>query len=171
LIYFYVCLAICFVCYAVRTLFNTARYRKVRAAEKKAVVVSIYVTMGLLWFSWFQMCFSDPVRIDLPAWVRYSGLTLFAAGVFLFLVSHTRLGGFKNERGLVTGGIYSKVRNPMYLGFAIWIIGLPLFTKSIVTLASSPVWIAHIVVWKILEEKVLLRGHEEYADYMRRTWF
>lgn len=168
---FYCWLGICFVCYGIRTAYNLAHYRESRLSKKKGIVGTIYGVMGILWFSWFHMCFIDPIRADLPNWLRYTGLVLFIAGVSLFILSHTRLGGFRSKDGLVTGGIYAKVRNPMYLGFIIWVIGLPLFMQSILTLASSLIWIAHIISWKMLEERELLRKHSNYADYMKKTWF
>jgi protein-S-isoprenylcysteine O-methyltransferase Ste14 len=127
--------------------------------------------MGILWFSWFQMCFSDPIKIDIPDWIRYIGLLLFLTGVFLFIFSHMKLGGFEDKGELITGGIYSKIRNPMYVGFIIWIIGFPVFTQSIATIASAAIWILHIVYWKILEEKELERRYKEYREYRKRTWF
>ena len=168
---FSVSFGVCFVCYAVRTTFNVARYRGSKIARKRSTVIFIYVVMAVLWFTWFQMCFLDPVRADLPSWAKYSGLALFIAGVSLFLMSHIHLGGLKKDNGLIKDGIYSKVRNPMYLGFIIWIIGFPLFTQSILALASSPIWIAHILTWKVFEERDLLRRHSDYAEYMRSTWF
>jgi protein-S-isoprenylcysteine O-methyltransferase Ste14 len=70
-----------------------------------------------------------------------------------------------------TGGVYSKIRSPMYLGFILWIVGLPIFTRSFITLASSVIWIPHFLCWKLLEEKVLEEKFEGYADCKKSTWF
>jgi protein-S-isoprenylcysteine O-methyltransferase Ste14 len=120
--------------------------------------------MGILWFSWFQMCFIDPFKINIPPFLRYIGLILFIIGVSIFILSHTKLGGFEDKDGLITSGIYSKIRNPMYLGFIIWILGFPLFTRSLITLTSSVIWISHIIYWKVLEEKELEEKYEKYAE-------
>jgi len=53
--------------------------------------------MDILWFSWFQMCFSDPIKMDFSDWIRYIGLLLFLAGVFLFIFSHKKLKGFEGK--------------------------------------------------------------------------
>ncbi len=131
----------------------------------------IYVVMGVLWFSWGQMCFTDPFRPEIAGWIRYLGLGGFVAGIALFVLSHLRLKGFEGGEGLVTRGIYSKIRNPMYLGFIIWLIGFPLYTRSLVTLSSSVLWILFIVYWKILEERRLEKRFEGYSEYKKRTWF
>lgn len=163
--------AVCFVCYVIRTVFNVLNYRKSPLAENRKIVRSVFAVMGILWFSWFHMCFSDPVKMNIPEWLRYVGLFLFAAGFLLFILSHTKLKGFGGKGGLVTGGIYSKIRNPMYLGFIIWIIGYPTFTRSLITLASSAIWIGCILYWKTLEEKELEDKHPEYREYKKKTWF
>jgi protein-S-isoprenylcysteine O-methyltransferase Ste14 len=117
------------------------------------------------------MCFSDPVKMSFPDWIRYIGLLLFSIGVFLFIFSHVSLKGFRGGGKLITGGIYSKIRNPMYLGFTIWVIGLPIFARGLMALISSAIWIAHIMCWKILEERELEKKNTEYSEYRKKTWF
>lgn len=168
---FFIWSGICIACYIVRTAFNVLNYKNHPLAGNRAVVNVIYVVMGALWFSWFQMCFTDPMRMNLPGWIRYTGLVLFVAGIALFLISHLKMKGVEDRGMLVTGGIYGKIRNPMYLGFIIWIIGFPTFTRSLITLASAAVWSAFILYWKVLEEKALESKYEGYAEYKRRTWF
>lgn len=170
-IMFFIWFGICFVCYITRTAFNVLNYKKNPLAESKKIVTSIFIIMFVLWFSWFQMCFLDPIKMNIPDWIRYIGLSLFLMGVFLFIFSHTKLKGFEDTGELITGGIYSKIRNPMYLGFIIWIVGFPIFTKSLITLVSSTIWISHIIYWKILEERELEEKYKEYREYKKKTWF
>ncbi|GAB6274434.1 MAG: hypothetical protein STSR0004_12970 [Peptococcaceae bacterium] len=109
--------------------------------------------------------------MNIPDWIRYIGLLLFLTGVFLFIFSHIKLKGFEDKGEIITGGIYSKIRNPMYLGFIIWIIGFPIFMQGLITLASSAIWIPHIMYWKMLEEKELEKKYKEYREYKKKTWF
>ncbi|MCK4528316.1 isoprenylcysteine carboxylmethyltransferase family protein [candidate division WOR-3 bacterium] len=168
---FFIWFGICFVCYMSRTVFNVLNYKKNPLAQNKKIVTSIFIVMFVLWFSWFQMCFLEPIKMNIPDWIRYIGLSLFLMGVFLFIFSHTKLKGFEDTGELITGGIYSKIRNPMYLGFIIWIVGFPIFTKSLITLVSSTIWISHIIYWKILEERELEEKYKEYREYKKKTWF
>lgn len=154
-----------------RTAYNVLNYRKHPLADNKVIVKSVYAVMGVLWFSWFQMCFSDPLRTGIPAWLRYAGLLVFISGVALFIISHFGLRGVKDRGKLVTTGIYSRIRNPMYLGFILWAIGFPLFTSSLATLASAVIWISFLLFWKTLEEKTLANKYPEYAEYRKGTWF
>jgi len=162
---------ICFVCYLYRTTFNILKYQNHKLAKNKLVFSSVFIIMFILWFSWAQMCFMDPVKMSFPLWFRYVGLILFILGVFLFIFSHIKLKGFEDKGFVVKKGIYSKIRNPMYLGFIIWIIGLPIFLQKLLSLLSSMIWITHIMIWKILEEKELERKYPDYKEYKKKTWF
>lgn len=168
---FIIWLGICFICYLYRTIFNVLNYRNSKFAKSKFIVTSVYVIMFILWFSWAQMCFVDQSTMSLPLWFRYFGLLLFAAGVSLFVLSHLKLKGFEEKGFVVKKGIYSRIRNPMYLGFIIWVIGFPIFLQKPLALLSSVIWITHILIWKTLEEKELERKYPDYAEYKKRTWF
>lgn len=166
---FCISFVVCFVCFLFRTVFNILHYKKEKPATK-AMLSLVYVSMFFLWFSWFNMNFNDPVRMDLPLWLTYSGLGLFVIGVILVVLSHVKIKGAESKR-LFTKGIYSKIRHPMYLGFILWLIGFPIFLQSFLTLASSVIWVPQLMLWKILEEKELEKKYREYKKYKKRTWF
>ncbi|MBN1155815.1 hypothetical protein JXB12_12925 [candidate division KSB1 bacterium] len=109
--------------------------------------------------------------MSLPLWIRLIGLCLFIIGVCLFIFSHIGLKGLKHHGYIIEKGIYSKFRNPMYLGFIIWIIGFPIYLEKRWSLFSSIIWIFHILIWKRLEEKELGVKYPEYLEYKKRTWF
>ena len=171
MVHFLVSAAVCFVCFAARSVFNTLEYRKSPISSSRAAYGVVFVVMFLLWGSWFHMCFSDPVRLVFPSWMRWLGLALFIVGVGLFLFSSLRLHGSRKGEGFARTGVYSKIRNPMYLGFVIWVVGFPVYKGSVVTLVSSVVWIAHFIYWKVLEERRLERESEDYQEYKKKTWF
>jgi protein-S-isoprenylcysteine O-methyltransferase Ste14 len=161
----------CLCCFIYRTVFNMLLFRRHPWAEKKGPIILVYPAMAGLWFSWFQMNFADPLRRPFPLGLRIGGFAVFSGGVFLVVFSMIKLHGVEHRGRLVTSGIFSKIRNPMYLGFILWTVGLPLGAQSPLTLASAPLWIFFLVFWKILEEKDLLGKYEGYREYMRRTWF
>jgi Putative protein-S-isoprenylcysteine methyltransferase len=167
---FYVFVAICFICFALRTSYHVLANRGSKSAESKKFITIIFVTMFFLWFSWFWMSFNDPYRMNLPSWASYTGLAFFIIGFGLFILSHVKMRGQETDK-LATSGIYSKIRHPMYLGFIIWIIGFPIFTKAAFTLASAIIWIPQILYWRISEERELGKKYTEYQEYKKRTWF
>ena len=152
-------------------IYNILNFKKKKFASHRTVVVDVYIIMAVLWFSWFQVCFSEPEKILIPTFVRYLSLVFFLLGVFLFIFSHIKMRGFVDKGQLITTGIFSKIRNPMYLGFIIWIIGFPIFLQKPITLISSIIWITHIIIWKVLEEKELEKTYPNYAEYKKKTWF
>ena len=137
---FYIAFGFCFVCFVIRTSYHVLVNRENPLDESKKLSTMILVVMPLLWFSWFCMSFNDPYEINFPSGVRYTGLAVFIIGFCLFILSHTvfkHLAGGQETDRLVTTGIYSKIRHPMYLGFIIWIIGLPIFANAAFTLVSA----------------------------------
>jgi protein-S-isoprenylcysteine O-methyltransferase Ste14 len=106
----------------------------------------------------------------LSLWLRYTGLAFFIIGFFFFIFSHLKIRGQETDK-LITTGIYSKIRHPMYLGFIIWIIAFPIFTNAAFTLASAIIWIPQILYWRISEERQLENKYEDYQEYKKKTWF
>ena len=167
---FYIFFGVCFLCFAIRTSYYILANRGSKLAESKKFITTLFVIMFFLWFSWFWMSFNDPHEMALSLWARYTGLAFFIIGFFLFIFSHLKIRGQETDK-LVTTGIYSKIRHPMYLGFIIWIIGFPIFTNAAFTLASAIIWIPQILYWRISEERQLGKKYKDYQEYKTKTWF
>jgi protein-S-isoprenylcysteine O-methyltransferase Ste14 len=167
---FYIMFVACFVCYAVRTSYYVLANRGSGLAESKRFVTVLLVVMFFLWFAWFFMSLNDPYGMSIGSWARYAGLALFIVGVCLVILSHVKTRGQEADE-LVTSGIYSKIRHPMYLGFILWIVGFPIFTNAAFTLASAIIWIPQLLYWRISEERMLEKKYESYREYKRKTWF
>ncbi|KPK73766.1 hypothetical protein AMJ87_00710 [candidate division WOR_3 bacterium SM23_60] len=162
---------ICFVCFMVRTVYNYWVFRHLRPVGGKRVLTMLYLNMAVLWAAWFSMNFWDPVRVALPVWLRCMGLLFFATGVLLFILGDIAMRGLASEGKIVTSGIFSRIRHPVYLGFSIWVVGFPVFMQSMLTLASAGLWIACFLLWKRWEEQTLVHKYPAYHDYKKETWF
>jgi protein-S-isoprenylcysteine O-methyltransferase Ste14 len=128
--------------------------------------------MGALWASWFMMCETDPVRLVLPAWLRFSGLTVFIIGIILFILTLVKMRTLDNYSGeLIQDGLFSITRHPMYAGFIFWIIGYPVFQQAQTSLLTSIIWILNVLFWRKIEEKELERSYSNYAEYKQKTFF
>jgi protein-S-isoprenylcysteine O-methyltransferase Ste14 len=119
------------------------------------------------------LCQHPPV-----AWTALSitGLCLLIAGFILWTVARFQLGAsfaVKAEaRQLVTRGLYSKIRNPIYLfGSMVMAGGILVFGK--------PVWllifllVIPLQIWRTGKESAVLESAfgEEYRKYRAGTWF
>ncbi len=72
---------------------------------------------------------------------------------------------------LVTGGVYSIVRNPSYLGLLVNSLGWALAFRSAVGLLLAALAVPPLVA-RIRAEEALLRAQfgDEYDAYFARTW-
>jgi protein-S-isoprenylcysteine O-methyltransferase Ste14 len=128
--------------------------------------------MVLLWTSWFHLCKYDIYKINLPDIIRYTGISLSGLGIVVFLTGLFTLKTLESYEGdLVTTGIYSLIRHPMYLSFILWLVGLPFFFEALFSLILSPIFIANILFWRYLEEKELEKRFSSYSDYKKATLF
>jgi protein-S-isoprenylcysteine O-methyltransferase Ste14 len=75
------------------------------------------------------------------------------------------------EGDLITSGIYSKIRHPMYLGFILWSIGFPIYFGGLFSFILSFLFIGNILFWRYLEEKELAGRFPSYEVYKRTTLF
>lgn len=113
-----------------------------------------------------------------PPWtaLRIFGLALAAAGAVLLTVARVQLGNAfsiaPEARFLVTRGIYSKVRHPVYVFSALAIAGMVVYV-------DRPRWLLIFVVllpmqvWRARKEEKILteKFGKAYSDYKKSTWF
>lgn len=113
-----------------------------------------------------------PLRIVGMALVAL-GVALWVSAVFLARIDD----GIKVNR-LVTDGVYSVVRNPIYSAFALVCTGAVLVHGNLWLLVLPPLfWAFLTVLMRATEERWLLELHgPEYEEYRRRVnrcipWF
>jgi protein-S-isoprenylcysteine O-methyltransferase Ste14 len=135
------------------------------------IILTIIIFIGYV--GWGFMISLDPIKMDLSDYIaKPLGLLIGLMGVALFISSAKAKKGFYELDNLVTKGIYSKIRNPMYLGIIFIHIGFPLAAKSLLTLISVIIWIPLISIWKYWEEKDLEKKFgEKYVEYKKKTFF
>ena len=169
--WFFVFVIVCLVTHIIRLIYEILKHKKLLKASKLTFVV-VFTDMALLWMSWFVLCSLDIYRINLPVNIHYAGLLLTVLGGFAFFTGLLTIKTLESYDGnLITKGIYSKVRHPMYLGFILWLIGFPVFVGGYFSFFLSFIFIANVLFWRYLEEKELEERFSEYKDYKRKTFF
>ena len=109
-------------------------------------------------------------------WMQTVGICLMIPGFLLWLTAHIQLGtSFSltpQARKLVTRGVYSKIRNPIYIFSLVFLTGLALLVRRPLLLALGVVIVPMQIVRARREAAVLEEKFgEEYRQYRARTWF
>jgi protein-S-isoprenylcysteine O-methyltransferase Ste14 len=136
-----------------------------------AITVVQLFALGIV--SYFLVTWRGPWNL-----ARYIGTVLFPIGVIGIVSARYSLGRSFAVRAeahqLVTGGIYSKIRNPIYVFGTIAVLGVFLALQ----LRGPAPWIiiGAIVVGQTIrarrEARVLEAAFgDAYREYRRKTWF
>jgi protein-S-isoprenylcysteine O-methyltransferase Ste14 len=119
-----------------------------------------------------------PTPIDAPNAIRILGFASIIIGFLLgigavveFRKEHTTLNPHGSVSRLVTGGIYRFTRNPIYLGFLLMVVGLPLNSGVYWGLLVSPFYAAAMSRLVIEKEENYLEDKfkELYTGYKSRV--
>jgi protein-S-isoprenylcysteine O-methyltransferase Ste14 len=168
---FFELVIVCAVTHIIRSIYEILKHKKVLEASKLSFVI-MFINMLILWGSWGFLCSLDIHKINLPILIRYLGLVLIAFGIFTFLMGLYTIKTLESYEGdLITKGIYSKIRHPMYFGFILWSIGFPIFFGALFSFILSFLFIGNILFWRYLEEKELEERFSTYLDYKKTTFF
>jgi protein-S-isoprenylcysteine O-methyltransferase Ste14 len=164
--------ALCLISLVIRTSYELLKKSGRVNQNNKAAIAFVFLAMCMMLSSWCFMCPNDPWRIGLPHAVRLSGIGVIAAGLVIALAGMVQLRGVENIDHLVTDGIFSKIRHPMYLGFILWILGWATYYGAVASLIAGLMCIGNILYWRRLEEKKLVADYgEAYLEYRKGTWF
>ena len=163
---------LCLVGLMIRTTYESLKERGRVDTENKALFGVVFLGMVVMLVSWPVMCPRDPWRIDLPDVARWIGLGAAALALALAMGGLVQLRGLENIDHLVTTGLYSRLRHPMYAGFILWIAGWVVCYGAVVSFCVGVLCIGNILYWRQLEERALTSCYgEDYRAYSRGTWF
>lgn len=101
------------------------------------------------------------------------GMAVAIAGGFAFRRARTTINPRHPEKAsrLVTGGVYSFTRNPMYLGMAFSLLAWGIYLGSLLPLLFVPLFLVYLTRFQIVpEEQVLLqRFGGTFHTYRRKV--
>lgn len=168
---FFILVTVCVVTQIVRLGYEILKHKKKLKPGKLSFVI-VFTNMALLWVSWFVLCCLDIYKIHFPGFVRYLGLAIVIAGLAFFLIALLTIKSLESYDGdLMTKGIYSKIRHPMYLGFICWLVGFPIFSGALFSIFLALPLLANVLYWRYLEGIELEERFPSYKDYAKTTLF
>jgi protein-S-isoprenylcysteine O-methyltransferase Ste14 len=150
------------------------RLKRTGRADPRSRIVFwvVFAGMCMMWMGWFNMAPADPFRVAVPDPVRSLGLGATGLGLVLAVGALVQLRGLENIDHLVTTGLFSRIRHPMYTGFLLWIAGWAAAHGAFLSLAAGTAGVVGILHWRRLEEDAAQRQFgEAYSNYRRQTWF
>ncbi len=137
----------------------------------------IWLCVALL-LAWLQKSYFSLGLNFGPVWADLLGGLLVGAGVLLILLAayefrrhRTTIIPHQEPSALVTTGIFSRSRNPIYLADSLILTGFILYWDAVLSLTLIPIfvwWIERHFI--IAEEKRLRRNFRaEFARYEKQT--
>jgi protein-S-isoprenylcysteine O-methyltransferase Ste14 len=112
------------------------------------------------------------------AWQGWAGTAIFAAALWLFFRCHADLGRnwsvtleVREQHRLVTSGVYSHVRHPMYSAFWLWALAQALLLPNWIAGPAGLVGFGTLFFLRVKREEQMMSEAfgEEYRRYMART--
>jgi protein-S-isoprenylcysteine O-methyltransferase Ste14 len=115
------------------------------------------------------------VHLPWTAW-RIAGMAIAAPAFVLFVAARIELGRAFSVQAkattLVTTGVYSRIRNPIYVFGALLVLGLIIWIGRPLLLLIFVVLIPLQIVRSRQEERVLTEKFgAAYLEYKKKTWF
>ena len=149
-----------------------------KSSEKISIRVIKLGKILVLAFIMFQTLFLDILPISgQPNLFRFMGFSIFTAGLAIAIIGRLQLGDNWVDledsqvlpgQSLVSTGIYSYIRHPIYTGDLLLLLGLQLALNSWLVLAIL-ILIPVVVRQAVREEIVLSQALPGYSDYCRLT--
>ena len=120
----------------------------------------------------------DFADYDLPDWLAWAGVALFAFAIYLLWKSHYDLGrnwtvivALRQKHELITKGVYKYLRHPMYSAHLLWAIAQIMILHN--WIAGYSFLIVQIPFYLIRirnEEKMMIEQFgTAYTSYMEKT--
>jgi protein-S-isoprenylcysteine O-methyltransferase Ste14 len=143
------------------------------------LVPYLLVTSAGIIVSFFDLWFIQSFSLDV---IRIGGFLLAVSGLYLKYLSRSALMGkglslhdsvrvkFVKRHELVTDGVYSRIRHPLYLGEIARNFGIVLITMSLRGLIFILLGVFFLLKRIQIEEEALLEQLDgEYSEYINKT--
>ena len=157
------------------------RTPKLRRADRgrEIVLMAISATgLGVLPFIYVVSNAPHFANYPFRPWQAWIGAAAFASALWLFRRTHKDLGRnwsvtleVRDQHALVTNGVYSRVRHPMYSAFWLWALAQALLLPNWIAGPAGLIGFGTLFFLRVGREEALMTETfgDEYRRYMART--
>ena len=157
------------------------RTPKLRRANGRREIMLMTISAAGLGIIPFLYVISDGPRFanyTFHPWQAWLGAAVFVAALWLFYRAHKDLGRnwsvtleVREEHTLVTSGVYSRMRHPMYSAFWLWALAQALLLPNWIAGPAGLVGFGTLFLFRVEREEAMMieAFGEEYRRYMART--
>nr|WP_086938763.1 isoprenylcysteine carboxylmethyltransferase family protein [Thaumasiovibrio occultus] len=141
-------------------------------------LILVFVWIGLMWLvaqNTDRMGLGIGFRLVVSLLISSFAFSICLSGLLAFKANQTTVNPVRPETSsrLVDQGIYQYTRNPMYLGFSLFLMACAIYFDSLIALATVPFFIFYMTTFQIKpEEAALLKlfgdSFETYMSKVRR---
>ena len=157
------------------------RTPKLRRTDRGREIVLMAISATGLGVLPFIYVVSDAPRFanyPFRPWQAWIGAAVFAASLWLFHRTHKDLGRnwsvtleVRDQHTLVTSGVYSRVRHPMYSAFWLWALAQALLLPNWIAGPAGLIGFGTLFLLRVGREEALMieTFGDDYRRYMART--
>jgi protein-S-isoprenylcysteine O-methyltransferase Ste14 len=143
----------------------------------KAMLISIFLYVLSLAFIPSVYSYFIPIAALEILYLKYAGIVLLSIAFVLTVIAQSHMKNSwrigideKTRTALITSGLFSYSRNPIFLGMLISLLGLFLTAPNALTLVFLIMGYTLIQIQIVFEEEFLTNQHgQSYIDYMQKV--
>lgn len=129
------------------------------------IVISVLFLAG-----WVSVSYPHEYNLELPGWLQWPGILLVLIGTMIWVLAFKEIGLTRKIENLVTSGIYSRTRNPVYLATIVAVFGGAAYSRRLFAFEWALLTVLVLCWVAKKEESELERAYgERYLGYKKRV--
>ncbi len=148
------------------------------SSQEKILLILLLTGMFIVPLIYSASNWLDFANYTLPTWAGWLGVVLIILALIIFWRAHADLKTnwspsleIREKHELITHGIYSHIRHPMYASQWLWVIAQPLLLQNwLAGWLDLLVFMLFYVLRVRAEEKLMIDNFgDQYRDYMKKV--
>lgn len=146
--------------------------------QEKTLLGLLFLAMFFVPIIYGASNWLDFANYSLPAWAGWLGVALITGAVLVFWRAHADLGlnwsptlEIREKHVLITRGIYSHIRHPMYASQCLWVLAQPLLLQNWIAGFINLLVFVPFYFLRVREEEQLMLEQfgDQYRSYMQKV--